>query len=74
MAQVNFMVDDTIKAKAESACSAMGLIKAANKRRVPLEASDDPFYSSENMAELARRVADVKAGRNIHEHVLINVV
>ena len=26
MAQVNFMVDDTIKAKAESACSAMGLM------------------------------------------------
>ena len=25
MAQVNFRVDDTIKAKAESACTAMGL-------------------------------------------------
>ena len=74
MTHANFKADDTLKAKAESACSAMGLIKVANERRIPFEVSDDPFYSSENMAELARRIADVKAGRNMHEHGLINVV
>lgn len=74
MTHINFRADDTLKVKAESACSAMGLIKVANERRIPFEASADPFYSPENMAELARRVADVKAGRNIHEHELIEVV
>lgn len=84
MAQVNFRVDDTIKAKAESACSAMGLTmssainifltKVANERRIPFEVSADPFYGSENMTELSKRVADAKAGRNMHEHDLIKVV
>ena len=47
MAQVNFRIDDTIKARAESACSAMGLTmtsaitifltKVANERRIPYE-------------------------------------
>lgn len=50
------------------------LTKVANERRIPFDVSDDPFYSPENMAELARRVAAVKAGRNMHEHQLINVV
>lgn len=67
-------VDDTLKAKAESACSAMGLIKSANERRIPFEASADHLYSPANMTELARRVADVKAGRNMHEHELIKVI
>ena len=81
MAQVNFRIDDTIKARAESACSAMGLTmtsaitifltKVANERRIPFEVSADPFYSEENMAELSRRIADIRAGRNMHEHELL---
>lgn len=67
------MAKSFVKAKAESACSAMELIKVANERRIPFDVSDDPFYSPENMAELARRVAAVKAGRNMHEHELIKV-
>lgn len=83
MAQVNFRVDDNIKAKAERACAAMGLTmssainifltKVANERRIPFEVSADPFYSDEHIAMLERRVADVKAGRNMHEHELIEV-
>lgn len=83
MAQVNFRVDDTVKARAESACSAMGLTmtsainifltKVANERRIPFEVSADPFYSEENVEELSRRVADIRAGRNMHEHELIEV-
>lgn len=44
-------------------------------RKIPftLEAPEDPFYSEENMERLRRRVADMKAGRNISEHELIEV-
>ena len=34
-------------------------------------AEEDPFYSEENMAVLKRRIADMKAGRNVTEHELI---
>ena len=81
MAQVNFRVDDTIKAKAESACMAMGLTmsaavnifltKVANERRIPFEVAADPFYSDEHIAMLEKRIADMKAGRNMQEHELI---
>lgn len=42
-------------------------------RKIPftIEAEADPFYSEENMAVLKRRIADMKAGRNISEHELI---
>ena len=81
MAQVNFRVDDSVKARAESACAAMGLTmtaalnifltKVANERRIPFEITADPFYNEENMAELSKRVEDVRAGRNMHEHELL---
>lgn len=73
MAQVNFRVDDTIKAKAESVCTAMGLTmstainifltKLANEQRIPFEVSIDPFYSDENMARLRKSIADLNAGK-----------
>ena len=81
MAQVNVRIDDNIKMRAEKACTAMGLTmssaisifltKVANERRIPFEICADPFYSDDNMEELSRRAADVKAGRNMHEHDLI---
>jgi addiction module antitoxin, relB/dinJ family len=83
MAQVNFRVDDTIKAKAESVCKAMGLsmssainiflTKLANEQRIPFDVSIDPFYSDEHIAMLERRIADIKAGKNTTEHELIDV-
>ena len=73
MAQVNFRVDDAIKAKAESACTAMGLTmssainifltKLANEKRIPFEVSVDPFYSDENMARLRKSIAGLNAGK-----------
>ena len=33
----------------------------------------EPFYSSENISELKKRIEDIEAGRNIHEHDLIEV-
>ena len=81
MAQVNFRVDDNIKAKAENACAAMGLTmtsainifltKVANERRIPFEVSADPFYSEEHIAILEKRAADMKAKKNVSEHDLI---
>lgn len=83
MAQVSFRIDDNLKSKAEKACADMGmtmsaainifLTKVANERRIPFEVSADPFYSDEHLAMLERRIADVKAGRNVHEHDLIEV-
>ncbi len=78
MAQVNFRIDDTIKAKAESACTAMGLTmstainifltKLANEQRIPFEVAVDPFYSEENMARLRKSIADLNAGKGtVHE-------
>ena len=70
--------DDTIKAKAESACTAMGLTmstainifltKLANEQRIPFEVAVDPFYSEENMARLRKSIADLNAGKGtVHE-------
>ncbi len=83
MVQVNFRVEEEVKRRAELACKNMGmnlstainifLVKMGNEQRIPFEVSVDPFYSAENMAELERRVADAKAGRNMHEHELIEV-
>ena len=73
MAQVNFRVDDKVKARAESACTAMGLnmstainiflTKLANEQRIPFEVAVDPFYSDENMARLRKSIADLNAGK-----------
>lgn len=83
MAQVNFRVDDNVKLRAEQACEAMGmnmttalnifLVKLGNERRIPFEvtADPDPFYSDENMEELRRRAADMKAKKNVGRHELI---
>ena len=66
-------IDDTIKAKAESVCSAMGLTmstainifltKLANEQRIPFEVAIDPFYSDENMARLRKSIANLNAGK-----------
>ena len=80
---VNFRLDEDVKKKMEEACADMGLSmtaaftifakKVGRERRIPFEVSADPFYSEENIAELERRIADMKAGRNTHEHELIEV-
>ena len=78
MAQINFRVDDTVKAKAERACAAMGLTmstainifltKLANEQRIPFEVAVDPFYSEENMERLKKSIADLNADKGkVHE-------
>ena len=82
MAQISLRVDDTLKAKAENICASMGmnmttainiyLTKLVNERRIPFEITADPFYSDENMAELERRVTEIKNGIAVlKEHELI---
>ena len=83
MAQVNFRVDDSIKERAESACTAMGLTmssainifltKVANEQRIPFEVSVAPFYTKEHITMLEKRIADMQSEKNTHEHELIEV-
>lgn len=43
-----------------------------DENRISFELTADPFYSRENMAELERRIADVKSGKStLKEHDLI---
>ena len=44
---------------------------SVNEKRIPFEVAVDPFYDSEHMAILERRIAAIKDGRNVHEHELI---
>jgi DNA-damage-inducible protein J len=80
---VNFRMDSDLKARMEKTCKDMGLtlssafnmfaVKLTQEQRIPFEVVADPFYSKENMDVLERRIADIKAGRNMHEHELIEV-
>lgn len=45
--------------------------KAKNKEKISGEVSGDPFYSAEHISVLERRIADMKAGKNVHVHELI---
>ena len=84
MTQVNFRIEDDVKANAEAALKDMGLnmstaitmflVKVGRERRIPFEVTADPFYSAENIAELERRVQSVNNGTaTLKEHELIEV-
>ena len=84
MTQVNFRIEDDVKANAEVALKEMGLnmstaitmflVKVGRERRIPFEISADPFYSAENITELERRVQSIKNGAaTLKEHELIEV-
>ncbi len=84
MAQVNFRIEDEVKANAEKALKEMGLnmstainlflVKVAREKRIPFEVNADPFYSPENIAELERRAESIKNGSStLKEHELIEV-
>ncbi len=84
MAQISLRVDDDIKCSAERTLNDIGLSmssaitiflkKVARENRIPFELSADPFYSRENMAELERRITDVRSGKStLKEHELLEV-
>ena len=68
---VNFKLDLDIKKKMESACESIGLSlstafalfarKVGNERRIP-------FESEEHIKMLEKRIADLKAKKNMHQH------
>ena len=79
MTQVNFRIEDDVKANAEKALKDMGLsmsaaitmflVKVGREKRIPFEiTANDPFYSEENMARLRRSAAQMERnGGTIHE-------
>ena len=84
MTQVNFRIEDDVKANAEKALKEMGLtmsaaitmflVKVGREKRIPFEINADPFYSAENMVELERRAASIENGTStLKEHDLIEV-
>lgn len=83
MAQVSFRIDDKIKKDAEQVCDDIGISMSAaitiylkrlgKERRIPFDLVADPFYSAKDIAVLDKRIADIKAGKNISEHELIKV-
>lgn len=80
-AMVNFRMDSQLKNDMESVCKEMGLTpsaaynlfakKVTQERRIPFEITADPFFSAQNMNRLNKAVSDIKAGRNMSEHELI---
>lgn len=83
MAQVSFRIDDKIKRDAEQVCDDIGISMSAaitiylkrlgKERRIPFDLVADPFYSSKDIEVLDRRIADIKVGKNVSEHELIEV-
>lgn len=83
MAQICLSIDDDVKREAEQVCEDMGmsmstavniyLKRLSRERRIPFEVMAEPFWYSENAAILDRRIADIRAGRNVSEHELIEV-
>ena len=56
-----------------SVCINMFVKEVLRNHKLPFEVASDPFYSREHVEMLERRVADAKAGRNMHDHDLIEV-
>ena len=83
MAQTSISVrmDEDLKKQFDEFCSDVGMNMTTafcifaktvvRERRIPFELDSDPFYSSEHLATLERRVAEMKAGYKIHENELI---
>ena len=83
-AMINFRMDEELKRNMERTCKSMGLTmtaaftmfaaKMTKEQRIPFDIEADPFYSEENMMELERRVANLRAGKStLTEHDLIEV-
>ena len=52
----------------------MFMKKVIREQKIPFEVGIDPFYSQENLAEIRRRIDEVKSGKStLKEHELIEV-
>lgn len=82
MTQVNFRINENIKKNAEKVLGEMGLtissaitiflVKVSKEKRIPFDICIDPFYNDANIAELERRITDIKNKKcTLKEHDLI---
>lgn len=79
---VNFKLDADVKKGMEQVCADLGLSmsaaftvfakKVSREHRIPFELSADPFYSETNVAYLAQKLQDYRAGNlPLAEHELL---
>ena len=83
MAQVNFRIDDKVKADADALFERLGMNmstalsifirQALSHHGLPFEIKEDPFYSPQNLAHLRETSDDYAAGRKFSSHELIEV-
>ncbi len=81
MANLQIRLDDALRDKAQAVAAGMGLeLSSAVKmfltqmiyeNGMPFKPKSDPFYSAENVDHLKKVLADLKAGKNIVKHNLI---
>lgn len=81
MANLQIRIDDSIRDRAQEVAASMGLDLTSAARMflyqmvrvngLPFRPKADPFYSSGHMAHLKKAVEDVKAGKNLVSHDLI---
>lgn len=69
MATVSFRMDDALKKKTETILDELGLNMTTAKaivreRRLPLDLSVDPFYSTTNQERLKRSIERYEAGKS----------
>ena len=80
---INIRMDEDLKHEFDSLCNDLGLTMTGaftvfaktvvRQRGIPFDVVIDPFYSENNKARLREAIADVKAGRNMMEHELVEV-
>ena len=80
-AMLSVRVDSEDKKRFEAFCEETGMnvsvainmfVKnVVREQKLPFEVKADPFYGRENMERLEKAVEDAKAGRNMHEHELL---
>lgn len=81
---ISIRIDEELKKQFDAFCNEIGMSmttafcvfakKAVRERRIPFEISADPFYSEANIAELERRIEDLRSGKStLKEHKLIEV-
>ena len=83
MSSISIRIDTKDKSMFEDFCESVGMnvTTAFNmfvknviaNQKLPFEVQRDPFYSEENMKYLKKAIKDVKAGKKMHYHDLIEV-
>ena len=77
MASLNMRIDDDLKAAADLICDNIGITTTAavtmflkqmvRVNGLPFEIKADPFYSAENMADLAESLTQLKNGKVVEK-------